>query len=92
MVAFVAGIKRSLKAEHWRRLLKGSTRHDAVRIDPIGDGSRIDLRDPGPGPERSLSARQELGALERLFANGPVVLKIITGLDRGFRLSRFAPR
>lgn len=84
MVAFVAGIMRSLKGEHWRRVLKGSAGRGAVRIDRIGDGPReVDLRDPAPGPERSLSAQQELRAIERLFADDPVVLKIISSLGEG---------
>jgi DNA-directed RNA polymerase specialized sigma24 family protein len=83
-VAFVAGIMRSLKSEHWRRVLKGSADRDTVRIDRTGERSReIDLRDPAPGPERSLSAQQELTAIERLFADDPVVMKIIAGLGLG---------
>jgi DNA-directed RNA polymerase specialized sigma24 family protein len=84
IVPFVAGVMRSLRAEHWRRVLKGSPGHDAVRIDRMGDGSReVDLRDPSPGPERSLSAQQELRAIEGLFADDPVILKIIAGLGQG---------
>jgi RNA polymerase sigma-70 factor (ECF subfamily) len=84
MVSFVAGVMRSLRAEHWRRVLKGSPGHDAVRIDRMGDGPRdVALRDPSPGPERSLSAQQELRAIEGLFADDPVILKIIVGLGQG---------
>ena len=82
MVSFVAGVMRSLRAEHWRRVL--SSGNDAVRIDRMGDGSReVDLRDPSPGPERSLSAQQELRAIEGLFADDPVILQIIAGLGQG---------
>ena len=84
MVAFVAGIMRSLKAEHWRRVRKRSGGHEALRIDRISNGSgEVDLRDPAPGPERSLSAQQELTAVERLFADDPMALKIIAGLGQG---------
>jgi DNA-directed RNA polymerase specialized sigma24 family protein len=84
IVAFLAGIMRSLKAQHWRRALKGSGRNDALRMDQAGDESReVELRDPAPGPERSLSARQELTSIERLFADDPVALKIIAGLSEG---------
>jgi DNA-directed RNA polymerase specialized sigma24 family protein len=84
MVAFVAGVMRSLRAEHWRRVVKGSRGQDAVRIDRMGDGSRqVDLRDPSPGPERSLSAQQEIRAIECLFADDAVILKIISGLGQG---------
>jgi len=84
MVPFVAGVMRSLGAEHWRRVLKGSPGQHAVRIDRMGDGSReVDLRDPSPGPERSLSAQQEIRVIECLFADDPVILKIIAGLGQG---------
>jgi RNA polymerase sigma-70 factor (ECF subfamily) len=84
IVAFVAGIMRSLKAEHWRRVLRGSGRQDAVWTDQASDNRRgIELRDPAPGPERSLSAQQELTAIERLFAGDPLSLKIIAGLSEG---------
>jgi len=83
-VSFLAGIMRSLKAEHWRRALRGSGRPDTLRIDhaDIGSGA-FDLPDPAPGPERSLSAGQQLAAIERLFADDPLALKIITGLGEG---------
>ena len=84
MVAFVAGIMRSLKAEHWRRALKGSSGHDALRIDQASNESReVELRDPAPEPERWLCARQELTAIEALFVHDPMALKIIAGLSEG---------
>jgi DNA-directed RNA polymerase specialized sigma24 family protein len=81
-VAFVAGIMRSLKAEHWRRVRKRSGGNEAGRLDRIGDRS-LDFPDPAPGPERSLSAQQELRAIERLFADDLVALRIIGGLGQG---------
>jgi DNA-directed RNA polymerase specialized sigma24 family protein len=84
MVAFLAGIMRSLKAEHWRRALKGSGGHNALRIDQASGKSReVELCDPAPGLERSLSARQELAAIRQLFADDHVALKIIAGLSEG---------
>jgi DNA-directed RNA polymerase specialized sigma24 family protein len=84
IVAFLAGVMRSLTAQHWRRALKGSGRNDALWMDQASDPSRaVELRDPAPGPERSLSARQELTAIERLFADDAAALKIIAGLGEG---------
>jgi DNA-directed RNA polymerase specialized sigma24 family protein len=85
IVAFVAGIMRSLKAEHWRRVLRRTGGRESPRIDLIGKHApqELDLRDPAPGPERSLMAQQELSAIERLFADDVAVLKIITGLGQG---------
>ena len=83
MVAFVAGIMRSLRGEHWRRV-SGRGGNKAGRQDRIDDQSReIELPDTAPGPEQSLSAQQELAAIERLFADDPVILKINAGLGQG---------
>jgi DNA-directed RNA polymerase specialized sigma24 family protein len=81
IVAFLAGIMRSLKSEHWRRATNRSGRLQTLRIDQASDAARdVELRDPAPTPERSLSARQELTAIKQLFADDSVALKIIAGL------------
>jgi hypothetical protein len=55
-----------------------------LRLDQSSEGSReFELRDPAPGPERALIARQELEAIESLFADDLVVRRIITGLGEG---------
>jgi DNA-directed RNA polymerase specialized sigma24 family protein len=83
-VAFLAGVMRSLKSEHWRRVLQESGGRQALRVDRAGDDSRdVEVCDPAPGPERSLVARQELTAIERLFADDPMALQIIAGLGEG---------
>jgi DNA-directed RNA polymerase specialized sigma24 family protein len=84
VVAFLAGVMRSLKAEHWRRVLQGPGRPNTVRIGDVTDDSHeVVLADPAPGPERSLIARQELTAIQQLFAADPVALRIIAGLGEG---------
>jgi RNA polymerase sigma-70 factor (ECF subfamily) len=83
MVAFVAGIMRSLRSEHWRRVISRPG-HETVPIDETGDEDHaVELRDPGPTPERSLSANQELLAIQRLFAEDRIALQIIGGLAQG---------
>jgi DNA-directed RNA polymerase specialized sigma24 family protein len=83
MVAFLAGVMRSLRSEHWRRARRGLGSRE-VRIDQQRDLSReVALHDPAPDPERSLIARQELSAIERLFAGDPAVRNIIAGLAEG---------
>jgi DNA-directed RNA polymerase specialized sigma24 family protein len=72
MVAFLAGVMRSLRSEQRRR---ARARDSDLR--------EVELRDAGPGPERALSARQELGAIRQLFAGDALVLQIITGLGEG---------
>ncbi len=84
MVAVVAGVMRSLKSEHWRRT---SGRTGCRNTLPIGGlpeaAADIEVYDPAPTPERSLSARQELAAVHKLFAQDPVCLRIIAGLEEG---------
>ena len=82
MVAFVAGIMRSLRAEHWRRFSKGH-RRDSVQLDQATEGEIPEVLDPAPGPERTVIARQELAMIRRLFADDAVALKIIAGLSDG---------
>ncbi len=77
MVAFLAGVMRSIKAEHWRRL-----RRDA-RTFVAGRTRADEQRDPAPDPERSLAASEALAALDRMFADDPLALQVIEGLGEG---------
>src|SRR6185295_3601293 len=77
-IAFLAGVMRSLKAEHWRRVQSGV---DPRAASEASAHSRdVELSDTAPDPERSLMARQELTAIERLFADDRVARVIIAGL------------
>src|SRR5580692_8030187 len=81
MVAFLAGIMRSLRAEHWRRAHGGPASKEPLRIDHQRDLSRAaELRDPGSDLERALLAREQIEAIEQLFAGDPVALGILAGL------------
>ena len=84
MVAFLAGIMRSLRAEHWRRTRGGPASCETMRIDHQRDLSRAaELRDPASDLEQSLLASEQIEALERLFAGDVVVLGIIAALAEG---------
>jgi len=84
MVVFMAGVMRSLKAEHWRRARHGTHDGELSWIEEESDVvNAVELRDPAPDPERSLIALQELEAINRLFAGDHVALQIITGLGAG---------
>jgi DNA-directed RNA polymerase specialized sigma24 family protein len=83
MVAFLAGIMRSLRAEHWRRARQGPGCGDSLRIDHQDLSKEPALRDSAPDPEQSLIAREELCAIEGLFAGDVVALRIIAGLAEG---------
>ena len=83
-VAFVAGVMRSLRSEHWRRIERtlargrrsGNSRSEVAY-------HRMELVDPAPGPERAVIAQQELAAIRHLFADDAVALTILHGLARG---------
>jgi RNA polymerase sigma-70 factor (ECF subfamily) len=81
MVAFVAGILRSLRSEQWRRFNKGGSGDSTLRLSDETDAPQ--LLDPAPGPERTVIARQELARIRRLFARDSVALAIIAGLSDG---------
>jgi DNA-directed RNA polymerase specialized sigma24 family protein len=84
MVAFLAGIMRSLRAEHWRRARGGPVSNETLRIDHQRDLSRAaELRDPGCDLEQALLAREQIEAIEQLFAGDPVALGILAGLAEG---------
>jgi DNA-directed RNA polymerase specialized sigma24 family protein len=83
MVHFVAGVMRSLRSEHWRRVPKRAAL-SALPAEQGGEDPReLELRDPAPTPEHTLIALQELAAIRRLFAQDLVCLKIIQGLEMG---------
>lgn len=89
MVAFIAGVMRSLKSAHWRRALHGQFTADAYPALYGGvEGSQYQSPDTEPGPERSLVARQALEEIQRVFAEDPVVQRIMTGLAEGLTAER----
>ena len=81
MVALIAGILRSLRADYWRRARR-QAREDRLRIDHESEES-FALVDPTPGPERALDARQQLTLVKLLFADDPPALQVIDGLSNG---------
>ncbi len=84
VVAFVAGVMRSLRSEHWQRLDRttGRVRRNSGSCSQ-GAHHQSELVDPEPGPERALMAQQELTRVRHLFADDPTALAILDGLARG---------
>lgn len=84
MVAFLAGIMRSLRTEHWRRARGGPGSREPLRLDHQRDLSRTaELRDPASDLEQALLAREQIEAIERLFEGDAVALGILAGLAEG---------
>jgi RNA polymerase sigma-70 factor (ECF subfamily) len=85
VVMFLAGVMRSLKSEHWRRAIRESRYGQTFRDEQsaVDDAQDTQFSNSAPGPERSLSALQELAAIDRLFVDDPIALQIIAGLAEG---------
>jgi RNA polymerase sigma-70 factor (ECF subfamily) len=75
MVAFIAGIMRSVRSEHRRRAQQGPRSRETLRFEQ--------MQDSGADLEQSLMAREQLEAIERLFAGDAVVLGMIQCLAEG---------
>ena len=83
-VAFLAGVMRSIKAEHWRRRRRATQQQPVLAIEyQVVAAETAEACDPQPDPERWLIAAQELQAIGTLFAHDPVALQIIAGLGDG---------
>ena len=85
IVVFLSGVMRSIKADHCRRALRAAARLPQMRTElDLGDDPEGEMSDPGPDPERSLIAMQQLAEMYRLFADDPRVLQVIEGLFDGW--------
>lgn len=73
VVPFVAGIMRSLRAEHWARLRREASGRSAAEL----------LAHPPPDPEQRLMAIEALAELDRLFADDARALEVLAGLAEG---------
>jgi DNA-directed RNA polymerase specialized sigma24 family protein len=83
-VAFLAGVMRSIKAEHWRRRRRAIEQQPALATEyQLVAPETAEACDPLPDPERWLIAAQQLEAIGMLFAYDPVALQIISGLGDG---------
>lgn len=73
LLAFLAGVMRSLCDEQWRRHRRQGHLPTAHDIGAAED------------PERACAAAEALAAIQRLFASDEAALKVITGLIGGMR-------
>jgi DNA-directed RNA polymerase specialized sigma24 family protein len=83
MVAFVAGILRSLRADYWRRVQRESRGEGSRFSRENDDTGALDIVDPAPGPERATEARHQVALIKLLFADDPTALKIIEAMCNG---------
>jgi len=84
IVAFVAGVMRSIRSEHWRRLEDaGVAGHRARSVRERTTDQEVQLADLAPGPDRALMAQQELARIRELFAGDAAASGILEGLAQG---------
>jgi RNA polymerase sigma-70 factor (ECF subfamily) len=81
MVAFLAGVMRSIRSEHWQRVEGTSARVRSARSQSAH--RQIEPVDGAPGPDRAVMAQQELARVRELFAEDPTATAILDGLARG---------
>jgi RNA polymerase sigma-70 factor (ECF subfamily) len=71
LLAFLAGVMRSLCEEQWRRHRRQNHLANLQNSGEVDD------------PERACAAAEALAAIQRLFASDEAALKVITGLISG---------
>jgi DNA-directed RNA polymerase specialized sigma24 family protein len=76
VVAFLAGVMRSIKAEHWRRARRKARQLPKLLVD-------IDADAEASSPERSFNAIQQLAHILALFADDRQARQVIFGLHQG---------
>ncbi|MGK9165154.1 hypothetical protein KXR53_02595 [Inquilinus limosus] len=76
LIAFLAGVMRSLCSGHWRQQRAG-----ALLLAEVAE--LADLPSESADPERIVAATQALAAIDRLFADDPAALAVILGLSQG---------
>jgi len=82
LVAFLAGIMRSLSSEYWHR-----SRREVVAMrslhDDDGGAAQWHALVSASDPERAVAAAEMSAAIDRLFAADAMALRIIAGLANG---------
>ena len=78
LLAFLAGIMRSLCDEQWRR-----RRRENLLLRPGDAATTLADVAADADPERAFAAAEALAAVDRLFASDAVALKVLAGLTNG---------
>ena len=84
MVVFMAGVIRSIRAEHCRRARRAAAELPRLRAELDFRGPEDQVSDPTVDLERSLIAMQQLAEIDRLFADDLRALQIMEGLFEGW--------
>lgn len=81
VVAFLAGVMRSIKEQYWRQACRGAKYLPKLLADlEVIEVREDELADPAPSPERSVNAIQEIESINQLFHDDLQARQIISGL------------
>jgi DNA-directed RNA polymerase specialized sigma24 family protein len=84
MVAFLAGVMRSLREQYWRQARKRSRQMPRLLADlELAGANESELPDPAPNPERRAIAMQAMESMQQVFSDDVQALQIIAGLFDG---------
>jgi len=78
VVAFLAGVMRSIKTDHWRRARRKARQLPKLLVD-LDTDEHADAFNP----EHSLTAIQQLALIHQLFADDRQAIQVIAGLREG---------
>ncbi|HEY2591550.1 MAG TPA: sigma-70 family RNA polymerase sigma factor [Steroidobacteraceae bacterium] len=85
MVAFLAGVMRSIKEQYWRQARRGARHMPKLLAEmEIHDAREGEPSDPAPSPERKAIAIQALERINELFADDAQARQIVAGLYEGW--------
>jgi RNA polymerase sigma-70 factor (ECF subfamily) len=84
MVAFLAGVMRSLREQYWRQARKRSRQMPRLLADlELAGASASELPDPAPNPERRAIATQAMESMRQVFSDDVQAQRIVAGLFDG---------
>jgi len=93
VVAFVAGVMRSIKEQYWRQARRGARQRPKLlaelEITGVEEGEPFD---PRPSPERRAIAIQEMEAINKLFEDDLQAGQIISALYEGLTVDETCAR
>ncbi len=87
IVAFLAGVMRSIASEHWRRF-----RHEASFFSLSQPTARDEPIASQGDPERNLAAIEALAALDKAFAGDRAAAEILAGVAAGLSAGEIRER
>lgn len=84
VVAFLAGVMRSIKEQYWRQCRRSPRRLPKLLVEfELADQQQDGPLDPQPSQERRVIAAQEMEAINKLFEDDVQAKQVISSLYEG---------